>query len=263
MIIRKKKYPILEKLKTGSLGNMPIYESDRPFFNELGLSFTSNWKFIHNDFLREINIISDSFNESAQKAEKNLISLYQDIVVNDTSDLDVYGTFILKDLVLMISYSVKKGSEDQEIFFYIFSKEGIPLGVYVDSAKHKIYQNAWVSQTLGLTKQNMMNFLMGYLVKTIILKMFKSYAKVETKNIPANGRIKDFNCKYINETGLNITFLDCKWFTDIVRSEGFSVRGHFRLQPKKHEGKWTKELIWIEDFKKHGYNLKAKIRGVI
>ena len=48
--------------------------------------------------------------------------------------------------------------------------------------------------------------------------------------------------------------MDCTWFTTIVRNECFSVRGHFRLQPQKdNTGNWTKELIYINEFQKHGY----------
>jgi hypothetical protein len=38
------------------------------------------------------------------------------------------------------------------------------------------------------------------------------------------------------------------------------VSGHFRLQPKKSNGEWTKELIWIDEFGKTGYTSNAKIK---
>jgi len=52
--------------------------------------------------------------------------------------------------------------------------------------------------------------------------------------------------------------LDSKWFTTLVKSDAFHVRGHFRLQPKKKDGEWTKELIWINDFQKEGYTAPAR-----
>lgn len=93
----------------------------------------------------------------------------------------------------------------------------------------------------------------------VVFYMFKSYACVETKIIEPHSRIKDIGCKYINETSLPITYLDSKWFTNLVRSGAFKVRGHFRLQPKKADGVWTRELIWINDFLKTGYTSPAKI----
>lgn len=53
--------------------------------------------------------------------------------------------------------------------------------------------------------------------------------------------------------------MDSKWFTNLVKSDGFKVRGHFRFQPKKKDGVWTKELIWINEFEKSGYNREAGV----
>ncbi len=89
--------------------------------------------------------------------------------------------------------------------------------------------------------------------------MFKKYAKVEIVESKARTKIHAQGCKYLNETDLDIEYLDSKWFTTLVNSKGFKVGGHFRLQPKKKEGEWTKELIWINDFEKKGYNRKAGI----
>lgn len=89
--------------------------------------------------------------------------------------------------------------------------------------------------------------------------MFKKFADVEIKELPAGQKVKDIECKYINETQSNVTLLTSTWFTTLVKSDAFKVRGHFRLQPKKKDGVWTKELIWINDFEKTGYTAPAKI----
>ena len=88
---------------------------------------------------------------------------------------------------------------------------------------------------------------------------FKKYAQVEIVESKARTKIHAQGCKYLNETDLDIEYLDSKWFTTLVNSKGFKVGGHFRLQPKKKDGEWTKELIWIEDFEKKGYNRKAGV----
>lgn len=90
------------------------------------------------------------------------------------------------------------------------------------------------------------------------MELFKKHAEVETVYLPAGQRIRSIDCKYVNETKSNITTLDSKWFTTLVKSDGFKVRGHFRLQPKKKDGQWTKELIWINDFEKTGYTAPAR-----
>jgi len=97
------------------------------------------------------------------------------------------------------------------------------------------------------------------LILTILY--FKKYASVEILESKAKSKVVLAGCKYLNETDMDIEYLDSKWFTTLVRSEGFKVRGFFRLQPKKKDGAWTKELIWIDEFEKHGYTRKAKIEN--
>jgi len=89
------------------------------------------------------------------------------------------------------------------------------------------------------------------------IHLFLKYAPIETKLVGANKRVKDFNTKYVNDTDLDVTILDSTWFTTLVKSEGFKVRGHFRLQPYG-AGMKEKRLIWIKDFDKHGYTRIAK-----
>lgn len=96
-------------------------------------------------------------------------------------------------------------------------------------------------------------------LKSILL--LKHYAKVETLYLNARERKKDLNTKekHLNESNLPVTILDSTWFNNIIRTNPFGVRGHFRLQPKKDSsGKWIKELIYIKPFIKQGYNLRAK-----
>jgi hypothetical protein len=260
MRINGKTYPILEKLENNSLGNMPVFEQDKPFFDALGRGFTQTWKFCNKDFKNEINIISESFNQASIKAEKKLIELYGDIVKNNLSDFDVNGTYILGDFVYMIKYEVKKDSQNNELFFYMFDKKGIPLAMYVNSNQYDI-DNIWISYCFDVSVNKIAydNFINPTIAKIIALKMFKSYAQVETKILAGKSKIKGKGYKHLNETNLEICFLDSKWFTNLVKSDSFNVSGHFRLQPKKKEGIWTKELIWIDEFLKTGYTSKARI----
>lgn len=261
MKISYRNYPILEKLHKRSLGNMPMFEKDKIFFNHFGEGFVKNWKFYCNNFQQEINVISKPFYNASVKAQKNLMQLLGDILVNDTSDLDVSGCYLQGDFVYMLYYEVKKGSENNEIAFYIFDKKGIPLAMYIDSEKFKIYQNGWISScfSVEINTSAIQGWIYHELAKIIIFKMFKTYAEVETKIIPPNSKVKGIDCKYINNTKLKLTYLDSKWFTNIVKSYAFNVRGHFRLQPKKKDGEWTKELIWISEFEKTGYTASARI----
>src|SRR5439155_24057442 len=87
---------------------------------------------------------------------------------------------------------------------------------------------------------------------------FIKYADIEVKVLPPNKTVKDIKCKYVNDTSSNIQFLDSTWFTTLIKSDSFKVREHFRLQPKKKDGEWTKEIIWINEFEKTGYTSPAK-----
>ncbi len=92
----------------------------------------------------------------------------------------------------------------------------------------------------------------------VMLGVFINYCPIETKHLPPDTKISDIKCKYINETKHQIKCLDSAWFTNLVRSDAFKVRGHFRLQLKKKDGEWTKELIWISEFQKEGYTAPAR-----
>lgn len=98
----------------------------------------------------------------------------------------------------------------------------------------------------------------GHYLHVLLISLFIKYAEVEIKFLPANKKVKDEKQKYVNDTNCPVTFLDSKWFTTLVKSDAFKVRGHFRLQPKKKNGEWTKELIWINDFEKSGYTAPAR-----
>jgi len=63
--------------------------------------------------------------------------------------------------------------------------------------------------------------------------------------------------KIINETNSPYIIVGSKWNIKSIRSEGFRVSGHFRLQPCG-ERRQDKKLIFIDEFEKNGYVRKAK-----
>lgn len=105
-----------------------------------------------------------------------------------------------------------------------------------------------------------------------IFQLFKKYANVETYLIEAGQKefmkvdFSPIDCKTPehkakNEAGINVIVLDSLWYTTICREEGFMVSGHFRLQPYKDSmGHWTKKIIYIAAYEKHGYHRQARIR---
>lgn len=71
-----------------------------------------------------------------------------------------------------------------------------------------------------------------------------------------NGKTKK-NGKVTNHSEFNVYIVDSSWNKLIIRSEGFAVVGHFRLQPCgiNHI---DRKLIWIDAFEKHGYKRRPK-----
>lgn len=71
-----------------------------------------------------------------------------------------------------------------------------------------------------------------------------------------NGKPKNGG-KITNTSEYTVYVVDSSWNKLIIRTEGFAVMGHFRLQPCgiNHV---DRKLIWINAFEKHGYTRKPK-----
>lgn len=63
--------------------------------------------------------------------------------------------------------------------------------------------------------------------------------------------------KTLNDFDFPVTIVTSKWNITTIRTEGFDVSGHFRVQPCG-EGRANSKIIFIEPFKKNGYIRKAK-----
>lgn len=59
--------------------------------------------------------------------------------------------------------------------------------------------------------------------------------------------------KIVNDTSFPVVIVTSKWNITSIRTEGFTVSGHFRLQPYKTGHR----MIFIEPFEKHGYTRHA------
>lgn len=71
-----------------------------------------------------------------------------------------------------------------------------------------------------------------------------------------NGKAKA-NGKITNGAKYTVFVVDSSWNKLIIRTEGFAVMGHFRLQPCG-PGLIDRKLIWIDAFEKHGYIRRPK-----
>lgn len=97
----------------------------------------------------------------------------------------------------------------------------------------------------------------GILGDILLFMNFLEYAPIETKEVGANKRVKDLNVKYCNQTETNVRIIDSKWFTTLIKTQGFGVRGHLRLQAVG-PGKREKRFVWVTDYVKKGYTRIAQ-----
>lgn len=98
--------------------------------------------------------------------------------------------------------------------------------------------------------------VLGMFDLILVYHLFKRYAPIE-EVVSVRERMERNDIPDV-KTSQKIEYYDCSWYTTIIRNEGFSVRGHFRLQPCG-AGKRDKKLIYIHEFQKHGYVRRARL----
>lgn len=103
---------------------------------------------------------------------------------------------------------------------------------------------------------NLILILANSILKTLF---FLEYGRTETTVV--NNKSKKAKVdgeKYRNDTGETVEIVGAPYYTNIIRTDGFKVKGHWRFQPYG-AGRTRKELIWIDEFEKHGYTRTAKL----
>ena len=181
-----------------------------------------------------------------------------------TQEHRITGTYMMKNEVYKTmetyccNFTIKDATMTGGVFFYF--QDDI-LICYINMDNQSVYVTGAV-ETDEVTKANNRKWtkheVLGEQVHNAIdFYLFTKYAEIETKTLPPHKVIKDVECKYVNDTKLKVNILDSKWFTTLVKSDGFNVRGHFRFQPYG-EGMIKRKLIWINEFEKSGYTAPAR-----
>ena len=117
-----------------------------------------------------------------------------------------------------------------------------------------------IATTKGELHESFIEDCKNYMFYLMDVCIFLKYADVEVVTVYGKQRkvLPDKSDVIENKSGLRIKYIDSRWLREIIRTEGFKVRGHFRLQPMKDEdGEWTRKLIYINEFEKHGYHRRA------
>jgi hypothetical protein len=231
--------------------------SPQQYKTALGLSIVREWPKIVDRFKNKIQYISDPFHSAYIEAQSKLVS------VIDAEEIDESGTFISRSSpseTNTIFYDIRSEGKRENFkltaVIFFFTKETTrdkpALAMYVQRNSKGI--KSFFSETA--TNNDLDNMKVVSDIFTLLL--FIKYCDLETKLIKPKSKELHIGTKYLNETNHKIEVLDSTWFTTIVRSDGFKVRGHFRLQAHG-EGLQQRKLIWISDFEKSGYTRTAKV----
>lgn len=91
------------------------------------------------------------------------------------------------------------------------------------------------------------------MMEMVRLILFTELSEIETVHLApgqSNGTKKEG--KHLNESRFPVVIVDSTWNKKLVRTEGFTVSGHLRLQPYG-PGMQYRKLIYIDEFEKQGY----------
>ena len=88
--------------------------------------------------------------------------------------------------------------------------------------------------------------------------LFKDFTDVETKVITPRAKSPAFGERHKNESNVKVCVIGSDWFVTTIRSEGFSVKGHFASRACG-PGWSDRRLVWISGYQKKGHTKKAKI----
>lgn len=88
--------------------------------------------------------------------------------------------------------------------------------------------------------------------------VFLYFSDIKTIILQPKGKIGTLHTeRFKNEFNTPFIIVDTNWNQISIRTEGFNVSGHFRLQPCGLNNE-SRKLIFIEEFQKHGYIRGAK-----
>lgn len=253
MNIRIKDYPLIHAIETGKPLETLKADINDPAFTKVASLIYDRWADIAEALFGNVFYTSATYQKAiaaSWKAFQKLITEDPEIGVGLLNYYD--RLYIGEDEIGRLSFIVNCTIEGMAVIAQ-FADDGIPM---------------FLAVSLSLDGQNIHQWSIepGYSCEGYLLQLLcmEEYAPVEEREVKPGQRIRpDFNrldtIENKSTKGLTVHIRDSRWFTTIVRNEDFNVRGFFRLQPKKKDGEWIRELIYIKPFVKHGYHRTADI----
>jgi len=250
MIFSEQKFPVLKTLKRGGL---PTYDMG-----------------INNKDADQNEAITNMINSIIEGNKpcyisKNITNLIKDDAYGLNAknnelfktDMTDEGIFIIDEEITIFYKTTTLGigvHEIQCITLFEDKTLGQAMLINVDNG---VYEFKTINHTM-LNDDNLelSHRLVSLLTSTII---FKKFAPIETIiiNKDTNRKGKLGNEKHLNSMNIDITVIDSSWFRNIIRTSGFTVRGHFGLR-SCGVNRRERRLVWIDTYKKNGYVRDAK-----
>lgn len=255
MILRYKKYPILKHISDFRKSGILKLSFSLKYENEL-------------TYKDSLSVLSGYLKKSKIYFFKK--DLWLKIVNRELKFMETLSAFLKQDLSDKGILIIEDFAIIYEIFkdnsFQIYGLTCVNSDIYcmyhtygtIDIESNKFCSNYHLSTVLD-NKHLIEQFT--YQLKQAIQNVFecvifKKYAQIETKIIKGGKGIKSI--KKNNSDNIDIIHIGSTWFTNLVRTEGFNVKGHFALRACG-KGRSERKLVWINPYEKNGYTRKAKI----
>lgn len=219
--------------------------------------FKKNIFFISDPFITAVNSSSEALNKALKKDSK---------YVNENLKYNT-GVCLRKHTAIFYHYDIDKQKYTAVAFHHnellmaishdcimpIDYENDIEREILEDLIEYRVY----ISNILR-NRSDLVNDIMLELGAMLLIMLFRTFADHEVKVVPGKVTAKLNETQYTNTNKTSILVLDSSWYTSLVRTEGFMVTGHLRMQAC---GKNLSErrLVYIDSFQKYGYVRKAKM----
>jgi hypothetical protein len=242
----------LEKALNRKMFDLDVYEEDRIEYLYLHLKNIQRFVIQNIDVaMKNVSILTEPFISAYLKSSKKI----EEVLFNDNKPqkeiINEQGVLCYKNVVWFYSLSSKGDGLFDGKFLHF---NGKVLMCFVNDDVNNSFITKDLLIPYGMNKENGLD---GYNQDLIQILWFIKHCDIEIKELGAKKKLKDINCKYINDTDSNIKILDSTWFTTLIKKDSFNVRGHFRLQACGVD-RQERKLIWISEFEKDGYTRHFK-----
>lgn len=256
MKISYRTHPILKSIVNKKLLDFNCYECDGQHVKANTIAISDHFHKVSLGINNQIYHLTDTFIDSFELAGDKLYfsNLYHE--VEDENICLIHKCFDDKSKKESTLLNIRNDKSNKLIWVQFLAFRDCTIEAYgtylfnYNAGQNLINFKRWLSANIKEFDKHILN--------CILMTLYIKYADLEIKHLKPKTTENGINCKYVNSTSSVVKILDSTWFTTLVKSDAFKVRGHFRLQPKKKDGVWTKELIWISDFMKEGYTAPAK-----